>query len=365
MAKMINDRQAAAQSKDFKALLHEELRAGLLRSVYVLEGADQHRIGEVAVFLRKKAVTPGSEAFSDHIVDVETAGWAGVLQQARSIPMFGGTQVVWARHAETVNKQAKDPSETALAEYLKEPVDSTLLIISGEHFDARRSWMKIAKEKGYHVLFPAPSGAELHAWIKKTAAKSGLTLDTDAVRLLAELIGSNLGSLLAEIQKLALLEKAQAKPLGRSLLPDLVLEQAELDAFSLTDAIDPGSGPQILKNWYGHAFRGRALDELLPLLLTHLRRAVMVSASLGEGESEAELLSETGLNAWMLRHKLKPLARKLNAARRHLLLRACLDCETAVKRRPLPSDVAFEQLLATIGTLESLDHRSSGNIERM
>lgn len=344
---------ASRAARDFKALLADDLRTGNLRPVYVLEGEDQLRIEQVATYIRSLVLAPGSEAFNDHVLDAETAGWASIIQQARSCPMFGGRQVVWARHADQIKPKEKDPHEAALADYLGEPIAETILIISGQQFDARRRWVKVAKEAGFHVQFTPPKGRELLEWIGKAAAKSNVSLDDASIRMLADLVGSNLRALQAELDKLSLLEQARGRAVTACDLPWLILEQIELETFSLTDAAGPGRSAAMLKNWQVQSIQGRGAEEMIPILLTHLRRAVLVSACLADGLSIDEIQAETKLNGWLLRNKLVPLARSFDAEARHRVLLAGLECDAAIKSRPLPSGLAGERLLADLGAVRA------------
>lgn len=337
--------------------LADELRQGEVRPVYLLEGPDQFRLEQAVAYIRGLVLEPGTEAFSDHRLDAPAAGWSGILQQARMLSMFGGRQVVWARHVDQLKGREKDPEEAALVQYLKEPVASTVLILTGQHCDARRTWVKTAKQHGYHVAFPAPVGAELLAWIRKACRKEGLELEDAAVRLLADLVGSDLQALQGEIEKLSLLTGPDGTPPAADRLPGLVLDQVEFDSFSLTDAAGPGQAPAMLKNWRNQMNQGKSTEELMPLLLTHLRRAALVAACLEEGIAEREIAAESGLNAWMVRNKLLPLARRLGPGAMRRLLNACLDCDQALKGRPLPAIVAGEQLLAAIGGLSVRSRR--------
>jgi DNA polymerase III subunit delta len=351
MAKRSSRSHASSAPRDKRSLLADELRGGVLRPIYVFEGSDQHRIDQVVQFIRNLVVAPGSEAFNVHILDAESQGWAGILRQARSLSMFGGKQFILARYCDRIKASAQDPGEAAFNEYLQTPVDSTVLIITGEKFDGRRSWMKIAKDKDCHVHFPPPSGAELLNWIRRAARDAGLILDQEAVALLADLVGSDLNSLQAEINKLRLLQDMIGKPPDHSMLLEHILDQHEVDVFSLTDAASPDHGPEMLRNWFQQVNQGKNPEELIPLLLTHLRRAILVANCLADGISEKDIAAETGINAWMLRNKLSPMARRLDAAMSAKLIRSCLDSDFALKTRPIASSVVVEELLATIHSI--------------
>ena len=329
----------------FRDILEQDLKKGKFRPVYVLDGEDQLRIDQVVEALRKQALDPASAAFNEHVVQGDQVGWEGVLQQAQGFPMLGGRQLVLARHADRIGSRKDDPAEKALAAYVKAPVETTLLIITGEKFDGRKAWMAAARKSGYYFHFAPPKGRELSTWIEKAAARAGLSLDPAAREVLADLVGGDLQALRAEIEKLALLEESRGKAPTAAEIPELVMDQAELELFKLTDTFGPGENAALLRAWWRLNTWGRDVYQLTPLLLTHLRRTAMAAVCLAEGDSVAIVSEQSELNPWLLKNKIIPLARRLGADACRRILAACLACEQAQKRRPVPPELAFEQLL--------------------
>ncbi len=125
------------------------------------------------------------------------------------------------------------------------------------------------------------------------------------------------------------------------------MDQAELEIFQLTDTFGPGEAASLLRSWWRLTTWGRDVYQLTPLLLTHLRRTALAATCLAEGESPATVSEQSKLNSWMLKNKIIPLANRLGADGCRRILAACLACEQAQKRRPVPPDLAFEQLLLT------------------
>lgn len=331
----------------FQDLLKQDLKSGEFRPVYILDGEDQLRIDQVVDAIRKQALDPASAAFNEHVLQGDQTGWEGVLQQAQGFPMLGGRQLVLARHADRIASRKDDPAEKALAAYIRDPLASTLLVITGDKFDGRKAWLAAAKKAGFYFHFAAPVGRELSAWIDKAAARAGLTLAPEAREVLAQLVGGDLQGLLVEIEKLALLEESRGKAPDAAEIPDLVMDQAELEVFNLTDTFGPGESAALLRSWWRLTTWGRDVYQLTPLLLTHLRRTALAAVCLAEGDSVTNVSEQSKLNSWMLKNKIIPLARRLGVDGCRRILDACLACEQAQKRRPVPPDLAFEQLLLT------------------
>ncbi|HOX26344.1 MAG TPA: DNA polymerase III subunit delta [Candidatus Krumholzibacteria bacterium] len=335
--------RASESGPGFKTLRQQDLVKGKFRPVYVIAGEDQLRIQQTVEAIRDRVLDPAGVAFNFHLLDADQSGWSEALSQAQAFPMFAQRQIVWLRHADQARKD--DPAEKALAAYFEKPAETTVLIITGEKFDGRRGWVQAAKASGYYFHFGAPAREELDDWLTRAAAQAKLTLDLESLRLLALLVGPDLQGLQAEIAKLALLQSSRGRAITAAELPELVMDQAQLEVWALTDAIDPGNVSAVLRTWFRLSGWGSDAEQLAPLVVTHLRRAALVSLLLADGVPAPAIAKQTELNPWQLRAKLAPLASRLDPRACRGILAACLECEIALKRRPLPPGIAFEQLL--------------------
>jgi DNA polymerase-3 subunit delta len=336
----------------FAQIRDQDLTTGSFRPVYVMDGPDQLRLEQVVDAICQRTLDPASAAFNDHTLQGDQVGWEGVLQQAQGFPMLGGRQLVVVRHADTIKARSqgtrgKDPAEEALTAYIKNPLESTLLVITGEKFDGRKGWMAAAKKAGFYFHFAPPTGRDLDQWIAKAASRAKLDLAPASRSILAQLVGNDLQGLLVEIEKLSLLQESRGGAPSADEIPELVMDQAELEVFNLTDSFGPGEAAALMRSWLRLTTWGTDVYQLTPLLMTHLRRTALAAVCAAEGESADAVADATHLNAWMLKNRIIPLANRMGLAGCRRMLAACLSCEQAQKRRPVPPELAFEQLLLT------------------
>ncbi len=201
-------------------------------------------------------------------------------------------------------------------------------------------------------------GRDLLAWIERAAGREKLTLSAAGCRVLADLVGNDLRALTVEIGKLALIEETRGKPLTPDELPALVMDQADLEVFAITDQLVGGLAPDVLRTWWRMQTWGTDAYQLTPLVASHLRRVALAAAGRTDGASPDEVSAMTGVNAWMIRNKLLPHAQRLGPDGVQRLLQACLDCERTQKSRPIPPETAFEQLLLTVATMQQARNRA-------
>jgi len=346
-----------ASKPGFKDLKRQALDTGDIGPVYVLVGEDQLRLEAAVEVMRRHVLDPAAAAFNERILRGDQVGWQDVLQAAQGFPMMGDRQLIWLKNLEALDKATNkdDPGLKALESYLESPAPSTVLILSGEKIDGRKKWATVARKKGYLFSFEPPSGRDLHEWIDRAARREGLSLDNDAMHVLADLVGNDLRALAADIAKLALISEGRERPLTAEELPGLVMDQADLEVFSLTDGMVGGQPAEVLRTWWRLQAWGSDAYKLTPLVASHLRRVALTAAAAADGASPDQAAASANLNAWMVKNKLAPHARRMGSQAGRKLLKACLECERAQKSRPVPPETAFEQLLLTVATQDGAD----------
>jgi DNA polymerase III delta subunit len=335
--------RAKDSDRNFEDLLKEDLKTRCYKEIYVFDGPDSFRIESVVERLQADALDAASAVFNVHNLHGDQAGWSQVLQQAASYPMLGARQLVRVRH---VDRMAKDEDgEAALRAYFSNPMPTTILVLTAEKLDRRRAWVQDARKKGYLVGFTAPEGAQLLAWARKAAQRAKLTLDDAALRTLVDLVGGDLQTLSNEIEKLALLSDTWGRPPTVDDVASIVMEQAQLNAFAITDVLQPGHAAEALRTWQRLREWGEDPQGLAPLVISHLRRTALVAAMLRDGATPPEIAAAARLNPWLVGSKLAPTARANTADGGRRLLAAATACEHSLKRSPVPTSLAFETML--------------------
>jgi DNA polymerase-3 subunit delta len=341
-------------AQGFEQLRSGPLTTGEVGPVYVLVGADQLRLEASVQKMKSLVLDPATAAFSERILYGDQVEWQDVLQAAQSFSMFGGRQLVWLKKLEALDakKDDKNLASKALIRYFADPAAGTVLILSGEKVDGRRGWVADARKRGYLYQFEAPTGRDLEDWIARAARREGLTLDAAGRRVLAELVGNDLRGLQAEITKLSLIEDSRGKPVAADELPGLVMDQAELEVFALSDQLVGGQVRDVLATWWRMRTWGSDPQGVTPLVAAHLRRVALAAAARSDGLAPADVTSWTGMNSWMYKNKLLPHADRLGPEGVGKLISACLECERTHKSRPIPPETALEQLLLTVAKMQ-------------
>src|SRR5687767_12790058 len=167
----------------------------MTKAVYALVGSDSflqlQTLGEIL-----KQMPPDVQRVD---IDGERAELADVLDELRSFAMFGGAKLVVVRDADAFISKFREQLE----DYVAAPADTGTLVLRLHSLPAnQRIYKAIAKVGKIEDCNPPKDVVRWVVEHGKTA--HGITLNPDAARLLAELVGNDLGRLDGELAKLAL-----------------------------------------------------------------------------------------------------------------------------------------------------------------
>ena len=179
-------------------------------------------------------------------VDIEgpTADASDVFEELRSFAMFGGNRVVVVRDADDFISAHRD----SLERYLESPSSPNVLVLRATTMPSNTRVYKSISKIGQVLKCESPSAGQIPKWLQNRARSAhGFTLTPEAADLLASLIGTDLGSLDAELAKLAL--QADDKPVGPELFADHVAFRREQQMWTLTDALSRGEPGEALQTW--------------------------------------------------------------------------------------------------------------------
>lgn len=167
----------------------------MAKPVYALVGPDSFlQLQKLSAIVKQ---LPGDAQRVD--ADGERAELADVLDELRSFAMFGGAKLVVVRDADAFITRFREQLEN----YVAGPSDSGTLVLRLNALDKRQRIYKAILATGSIEDCNPPADAP--RWIAQHGrAMHGVTLNPDAARLLAELVGSDLGRLDGELAKLAL-----------------------------------------------------------------------------------------------------------------------------------------------------------------
>jgi DNA polymerase III subunit delta len=336
---------------------------------YILHGDDELGIAEDLSRLRKK-LAGGDPAMADlntHLL----SGAQLTMQELRSIcdtlPFLSDRRLVIVRGLlsriapERKSRDQEQPAEedpawkrafvAELLDYLPRlPKDTRLVFVEGKLLDASHRILKLALERGEQrgavvLTHSAPKDSEIPARIHKDVRSRGGSISTEAVRLLADLIGPDLRLLDLEIEKL--LAYADGRQVTVQDVQDLVSQAREADIFKLTDSLSHHETDKALRILH------RLMDEdKEPLwVLAMLARQIRILIQVGELRSDAmgkeQIAKRLGLHPFAVEKALGQVGSftmaQLEAAHSRLV-----STDWAIKTGQIEPDLALDLLVTAL-----------------
>ncbi|MCP4290756.1 MAG: DNA polymerase III subunit delta [bacterium] len=326
----------------FQDLVNQDLKTGDFRPVYLLAGDDALRIEGVVEKIRKDAVGDAGSAFNFHKLHGDQIEVGRIIQQATALPMMGKVQLIWVKNADAC--LGKQESQQAISNYISKPFKETILVLSTSKADKRTKWVKECVANKFFFDFSPPEGEALVQWVVKAASRENLDLGRAEAETLCDLVGSDLLGLKNEISKLALLSEQKGTKLSTAELSRIIMDQAELQGFDITNDLEPGKARHVLKTWFRLAEWGKSAYEISPLMLSRIRKGALLSSCRQQGMPDKQIAALTGSSPWGFRF-LDPMIKGLGTQGIRRAMCTSLHCDKKLKSSPLNPDIIIEKTI--------------------
>ncbi|MBC6994872.1 DNA polymerase III subunit delta [Neolewinella lacunae] len=231
--------------------------------LYLLHGEEAYFIDQLEAAIGANALQEHERAFNETILYGKDAEYLHVIDAARRFPMMAERQLVLLREAQDM-RSLKD-----LVAYAEKPSPTTILVISHKHkkLNGNLALAKALKKNG--VVFEAKALYEnkVPGWIEAYLKERKYSIEPAAANLLAEFLGTSLGKISNELDKL-LINLAPGTKVSTQIVEDQVGVSKDYNVFELQKAIghhDIVKATRIL-----NYFRGNPKAAPLPMVLGSL-----------------------------------------------------------------------------------------------
>ena len=215
-----------------------------------------------------------------------------VITAARRFPMMADRQLVVVKEAQAMR------SLEELALYCQKPLDSTVLVIlmHGASADKRKALYKSVLKQGAIVESLPLKDYEAEKWVASFYQERGLSIHPEAVKLLVEAAGTDLGKIAVETDKLLKNLPEGVKQIAPEDIEKNVGISRQFSVFELTKALSFKDAPRAVKV---AAHIGEAPKFFMPMavsaLYLHFYRILKYGALLqsgrgGDAEAKAKIL---------------------------------------------------------------------------
>ncbi|WP_417557122.1 DNA polymerase III subunit delta [Mesoflavibacter zeaxanthinifaciens] len=183
---------------DVKQLV-TDIKNGNIKPIYLLMGEESYYIDKISEFIEQTVLAEEERGFNQMILYGRDVAVEDIVSNAKRFPMMAERQVV-------IVKEAQDLSRTfdKLDDYAKNPQPSTVLVLCYKYktVDKRKAVYKAIKKSG--VVFESKKlyDNQVPDWIKRVLSPRGYAITPKASQLLVEFLGTDLGKINNELEKL-------------------------------------------------------------------------------------------------------------------------------------------------------------------
>jgi DNA polymerase-3 subunit delta len=194
--------------------------------------------------------------------------------------------------------------------------------------------------------FPPRRGRELREWIRGRVKQGGGTISSDALNMLASMVGENLWVLASEIEKL--LVYTAGRPIDRRDVEEVVSYAREANVFAMVDAIVEGRSAMAASLLHLSLEEGAAAPYLL-FMITRQLRLLVQSKDLGMQHCRrAEIKSRLGISKDFVLDKALEQGRYYSMERLEQVYRQLLETDRSIKRGQMKGEMALDLLIADL-----------------
>jgi DNA polymerase-3 subunit delta len=318
--------------------LLRSLEKGGRGGVFYLHGDDEHRKDEAARSLIDAHLDPATRDFNFDLLrggEVEVERLASVLATP---PMMAEWRVVLLRETEALVSSAR-AREVLLAVVRKPPPGLALIMTATAPERSRARIYKDLESGARSIEFAGVSPNDVPAWlIERSRERHGVDLDEDAARALGAAVGTDLGVLAQELEKLSTFV-GERRRISREDVEAAGVRLPRQDRWQWFDRVGEQRFDEALGSLETLLAQNESGVGLVAGLGTHLLR-LAVGLHGGQGALERTL----GNQQWLAR-RLIPQARRWRPDELEEAILGLLRVDRLLKASGLSEEVLLEEWL--------------------
>lgn len=299
--------------------LREKLRNREVAPVYVLFGAETYLRDKAAKYIADLSFTEGEmRDFNETEFSLDVSdNIKSALSAAEQLPMMAAKRVVRITDVRVSTSAMKDTlkedAEPILAEYLKRPSQSTVVIFVADELNGTRKLTKLLTANSVAVDFKRLESGDLNTWVRDHVRDLDSEADDQTIRYLISVAGDDVRRLTNEIEKLSA-AVLPGKLITKVLIDSLVPNSRELSNFGLTDNLVAGRNADTIRALQKILDDGMEPLALLGLISSNYRRLLIAKEMMERGAARDDVISAakaygSGQDAFL------SLARRIKAAK--------------------------------------------------
>jgi DNA polymerase-3 subunit delta len=323
--------------------LKNDLKQNTFKPVYLLYGEERYLVGHYANALGEALLPDAGQAFMNRdTFDGKDATAERIIDAANTLPFLCETRVVYVKASKLFVTGRKDDSE-ALAKYLPQLPESTVLIFVEAEVDKRNRLYKQAAALGRAVELKTPEQGELLKWVQNVFKKKGKAIAPDAAGHLLRTVSHNMVAIQAEADKLTA-HAGQRADIVVSDIDAVCSPALEARIFDLIGAVGSAQGSKALRLYRAMLMLKESPLMVLVMMARQFRMILQCKAAQESHMHPAEIAHTLEIRGFIVDECLRQ-GRNFSLPQLTKALQDCLDMDIRIKTGLMNAELGVEILL--------------------
>ena len=333
----------------------QKIRKEKLAPCYLVLGTEKFLQDQVRTEILKKIKIDGEDDLNFLSFDMENSSIDEVIAEAETLPFFGDQRLVFVENPYFLTGEKGtngiDQNTDLLVNYLKEPLETTVLVIFApyEKLDERKKVTKQLKKTAITIDVKQLDEKAVRQYLLNTLENSEIKMDRQAIDLFLRLTDLDLSKMMRELQKILLYGQKQ-EVITVKEIEQLVPKTLEHNLFDMTQYILSGRTEQALRLFQDLVTQGEETIKINAILLSQIRLFLQTKFLVKIGYQQANIAETLKIHPYRVKLAMQEV-RKFDEQTLRRLFDELVEMDYEIKSGKIEKELSFQLFVLRTGEL--------------
>ena len=313
----------------------QKIRKEKLAPCYLVLGTEKFLQDQVRTEILKKIKIDGEDDLNFLSFDMENSSIDEVIAEAETLPFFGDQRLVFVENPYFLTGEKGtngiDQNTDLLVNYLKEPLETTVLVIFApyEKLDERKKVTKQLKKTAITIDVKQLDEKAVRQYLLNTLENSEIKMDRQAIDLFLRLTDLDLSKMMRE---------------------QLVPKTLEHNLFDMTQYILSGRTEQALRLFQDLVTQGEETIKINAILLSQIRLFLQTKFLVKIGYQQANIAETLKIHPYRVKLAMQEV-RKFDEQTLRRLFDELVEMDYEIKSGKIEKELSFQLFVLRTGEL--------------
>ncbi len=333
----------------------QKIRKEKLAPCYLVLGTEKFLQDQVRTEILKKIKIDGEDDLNFLSFDMENSSIDEVIAEAETLPFFGDQRLVFVENPYFLTGEKGtngiDQNTDLLVNYLKEPLETTVLVIFApyEKLDERKKVTKQLKKTAITIDVKQLDEKAVRQYLLNTLENSEIKMDRQVIDLFLRLTDLDLSKMMRELQKILLYGQEQ-EVITVKEIEQLVPKTLEHNLFDMTQYILSGRTEQALRLFQDLVTQGEETIKINAILLSQIRLFLQTKFLVKIGYQQANIAETLKIHPYRVKLAMQEV-RKFDEQTLRRLFDELVEMDYEIKSGKIEKELSFQLFVLRTGEL--------------